>query len=572
MSTTRAQWRAYTFLVVLRVLIAFSSRSIIHPDEHFQNPEIAAALVFDYSRSGGVPLKTWEWQGGEPCRSVAPLLISSGAAFSVVKAMVGDNPTAQTLFFAQRAAMLLISFVIDMSIHHISSSPLSLLLFASAPVTFTFLLRPFSNSLETVTLALAIFFTSRLLSFESQFMVPIGAVLAFGVWTRITFVAFAFPLVFAIVVRLSRGGNQRYPDIFTSLKRGSPAVISFFSSAYLLAILDTRYFRPQYTLFEIALHPSRLIITPLNLLKYNLSSENLAQHGIHPRWLHALVNLPMLYGVGLAIIFTCASDVLAGRNRGERVKDRKQVFSDRLLLASILVPLALLSIQPHQEPRFLLPLIVPLALLAPRASFLTSISSSQKRKRKAFWALWILHSLLFTIFFGYLHQGGLLSTLLKLDHELRDSRSTIFGSQIENVDLVFWKTFMPPRHLLLPLSDGQLRPISSTRSISIVDLGGVPRPELHTTLLSSVEKTTSRTFLISPSYLFNPSQTLLLSTSASSTTTNLCANAVSFQPDALGSFFADVHLDMDRLGEMVDSFTRRGMSGLEVGIWEVVEC
>ncbi|GAA5983929.1 hypothetical protein JCM5350_001796 [Sporobolomyces pararoseus] len=567
MPKTRAQWRIYAFLVFLRILIAFTSLSTIHPDEQFQNPEVAAALVFDYSESGGVPLKTWEWQGGEPCRSVAPLLISSGAAFSVVKLLGRDNPTAETLFAAQRAAMLLLSFVIDIVIYRLSSSFLSLFLFGSAPVTFAFLLRPFSNSLETVSLAVSLFCTSQVLSHKSRYLLPLGAVLAFGVWTRITFVAFAFPLVLAIVFRLMTDPPS-VSHSFTLLKRGSPAVITFFSTAYLLVVLDTSYFRPELPLYYVALHPSRLIITPFNLLKYNLSSENLAQHGIHPRWLHAFVNLPMLYGVALTIVLSSISKVYAWRDQGEGNKDRKQVFWDRLLLASIFLPLALLSIQPHQEPRFLLPLIVPLVLLAPRASFLTSFSNS--RKRGAFWSLWILHSLLFTIFFGYLHQGGLVPTLFKLNRELRDSKSTVFGSH--NVELMFRKTFMAPRHLLLPLSDVQVHPISSTRTVSIVDLGGVSEPELYTTLVSSLERVTSRTFLISPSYLFDPSQTLLLSNPAKSTTMKLCANAVPIDFDAWRPFSTDVHLDMDRLGEMVDSFTRRGLRGLKVAVLEILKC
>lgn len=35
-------------------------------------------------------------------------------------------------------------------------------------------------------------------------------------------------------------------------------------------------------------------ITPLNFLLYNLSAENLKEHGIHPYWLHVVVNLPMM--------------------------------------------------------------------------------------------------------------------------------------------------------------------------------------------------------------------------------------------------------------------------------------
>lgn len=39
-----------------------------------------------------------------------------------------------------------------------------------------------------------------------------------------------------------------------------------------------------------------IVITPLNNLLYNMNTENLALHGIHPRYTHFAVNLPLLYG------------------------------------------------------------------------------------------------------------------------------------------------------------------------------------------------------------------------------------------------------------------------------------
>ena len=128
----RTRWRIYGFFVFLRLLIALTSFSIIHPDEHFQNPEIAAHLVFNYSRNGAGPLKTWEWIGDKPCRSIAPIWISSGVAFKLVNAFVGScesphtlrkciatdatraDPSAKTLFYAERLAMFLLSLSIGM--------------------------------------------------------------------------------------------------------------------------------------------------------------------------------------------------------------------------------------------------------------------------------------------------------------------------------------------------------------------------------------------------------------------------------------------------------------------------
>ncbi|CAG8771951.1 16164_t:CDS:1, partial [Cetraspora pellucida] len=39
----------------------------------------------------------------------------------------------------------------------------------------------------------------------------------------------------------------------------------------------------------------RLIFTPLNNIRYNLDSNNLAEHGLHPRYLH-IFNFVLLFG------------------------------------------------------------------------------------------------------------------------------------------------------------------------------------------------------------------------------------------------------------------------------------
>ena len=58
-------------------------------------------------------------------------------------------------------------------------------------------------------------------------------------------------------------------------------------AASIFIAADTYYFRGDF---------SKPVITPYNFVKYNLSAENLADHGLHPNWLHVGVNLPMLLG------------------------------------------------------------------------------------------------------------------------------------------------------------------------------------------------------------------------------------------------------------------------------------
>jgi hypothetical protein len=84
----------------------------------------------------------------------------------------------------------------------------------------------------------------------------------------------------------------------------------------------------------------------------------------------------------------------------------------------------LLSLIPHQEPRFLLPIIIPAAMLA-RPSLADVAASSKQRSvvtddRAARWrcavsTLHLLHGVCTVLLLGVLHQGGLLPTLVRPD-------------------------------------------------------------------------------------------------------------------------------------------------------------
>jgi phosphatidylinositol glycan class Z len=75
--------------------------------------------------------------------------------------------------------------------------------------------------------------------------------------------------------------------------------VTFLLTSTLLSLADTIHFSKTTVWSVTQSTPSSLIFTPLNLLSYNLSSSNLAEHGLHPRYLHIIANWPMLFGVGL---------------------------------------------------------------------------------------------------------------------------------------------------------------------------------------------------------------------------------------------------------------------------------
>lgn len=101
------------------------------------------------------------------------------------------------------------------------------------------------------------------------------------------------------------------------------------------------------------------------------------------------------------------------------------------MTASIVAPLAILSIFPHQEPRFLIPLILPLvylygAKILPESDDILVKSyklnrTSQKKKRKPYilFKMWIVINVALTLFYGFIHQAGIFPFISHLSKEIK---------------------------------------------------------------------------------------------------------------------------------------------------------
>lgn len=56
--------------------------------------------------------------------------------------------------------------------------------------------------------------------------------------------------------------------------------------------------------------------------------------------------------------------------------------------------------------------------------------------------IWATSNLLLTLFFGVLHQGGVVPSLFYLHDQI-----SVMGP-LQGAHIIYWKTYMPPRHLL----------------------------------------------------------------------------------------------------------------------------
>ena len=206
------------------------------------------------------------------------------------------------------------------------------------------------------------------------------------------------------------------------------------------------------------------VFTPINSLLYNTKASNLKQHGLHPHYQHLLVNLPQLLGPALLLLTPFTRQIPRF--------DLDDMLQNPRLTAAI-TGTVILSVIPHQEPRFLLPCI-PLILTCVRLP-------DSKTWRKRFWITWGIFNGAMAVLMGIYHQGGIIPTQLHMPNTIRTSFLNT-NSTATRVEVHWWKTYPPSLYML----DGPIRnPV--TNEVIQIDT----RPLLganKTTLLSSLTK------------------------------------------------------------------------------------
>ncbi|KAM5458311.1 alpha 1,2 mannosyltransferase [Microsporum audouinii] len=445
--------RTYLLLLLVRIYFALSP-SYIHPDENFQGPELFAGRLFSYPSQ-----LTWEFTSDTPIRSIFPLWLVYGLPMTLLKwlwAETGNgNPPPQLIYYVLRLTMFLLSLILeDWAIHELVPSPRkrrqTVVLVASCYVTWTYQTHTFSNSLETLLVLWSLVLIQRIVENKHRSSVFTCAFLSLvavmGVFNRITFPAFIMIPALQLVPHFI---NK--PFSFISLAFFG-LLFSFFAVS-----IDTTFYTSPDTFSDFINNP---VITPLNNLLYNSDSSNLANHGLHPRYQHFLVNLPLL--LGPAYILSIWSVFTKGPT--------SPTFHMRNMRAySALFGAVIISLFPHQEARFLMP-CVPLLLTCFRPP-----------KSRVFLAAWILFNCTLGAFMGIYHQGGVVPAQIHIPTLLADSLpppETETGLN-RTVTVLWWKTYSPPFWLV---GDSY----GSDISITTRDLKGMPRPEFLSEAIRSV--------------------------------------------------------------------------------------
>ncbi|XP_037076231.1 GPI mannosyltransferase 4-like [Pollicipes pollicipes] len=488
----------YVFLVLLRFLLCIIQTGYIHPDEFFQSLEpVAGALL---SVNVTVP---WEFSSRLPIRSWSSLLLTSGLP---------------VLLTRPASAMALISLAVDASVaasaRLLGHRPRRYLeTLAASHVLLVFATRTFSNALELALFAVLLHVTLRCLADSgraaeaerrlqkrlggSQYTVhrlqlaearqevhraatrdcaTVSTLLCVGVFVRPTFVLFAAaPLLYW----LFRDANDERDNLVRMrLVRVLPLSLLGVGA---IVLMDSMLYG-WVTFAEIIEGNASLdnvVMTPFNFIVYNIKAKNLADHGDHWCLTHTLVNIPILFSsLGLIGLASFAQHVKSFVRHLLNL-DLHVSTASAFLSASFIVPLLLLSWFPHQEPRFLLPLLVPLTLLF--AERLDGGPGRWRRSRQCLVTMFYAWNAACVLLFGFAHQGGVTRALADLQRRVPPQGATI----------VFSHTYMPPQALLL----------RRKRDVHVHDLGGQPLGDVTRLLRDATYRQRVPTFLVLPAPL-----------------------------------------------------------------------
>lgn len=308
------------------------------------------------------------------------------------------------------------------------------------------------------------------------------------------------------------------------------AIIGFGALFSSIAIYtDTLFYRPSSTFLSAIRNP---IITPLNNLLYNSDTTNLATHGLHPHHQHFTANLLQLLGPVYIVMIISLFRTL-----------QIPTWLRNARAISALSATLLLSIFPHQEPRFLIP-CVPLLL-----------SCIRVHRSRIFLAAWIIFNAIMGFLMGVYHQGGIVPAQLAMRNIV--STNTVAQGIKTNPDasVFWWKTYSPPQWLLG--ADN-----SSTPTINTLDLMGIPGVDL----MQRLDQSVPRCGTVSPVYLVAPTSATFLDEYAATGT----PRAPDLQLYRLWTYRKHLNLDDLDFGDdgIVPTLTRViGRRGL--GVWSV---
>lgn len=433
--------------------------------------------------------RAWEFNSTFPLRSIIPIYLSTALPLLLLKALLfscGYAISWYSLTVAVRLLVTTMSLITDYTSmqlvgwHRGGDAVSAAVVMATSYISLVYYTRTFSNTIESFLFAILLCLVRRS-DRNSHFRHAgiISMLLVVGVFNRPTLLFYAaVPYLWWL---FNDGLHRVIVKAVNSMLTAVPVSLT-------LVICDSIYFGyldiNNVNIANLGDFRSflthNLTLTPLNFILYNTRSGNLAEHGIHPRFTHFVVNVPLLFNV-LSVYFFY--DVFRWSLMVIYFRCHKlvSVYREKVILViCCLIPLSLLSVFPHQEPRFLIPLLPVFAAL-----YACKITASG-----AMLAFWAIANVLGCLFFGCIHQAGVVPCL----GYLQKTQSTGVERHV-----IFWHTYTAPQHLLLQPSEMQDQVHAG--STSVTSLEGISADDLvhHLTLLNSSHLEKPEVMIAAPS-------------------------------------------------------------------------
>ncbi|XP_067851230.1 GPI mannosyltransferase 4-like isoform X2 [Heptranchias perlo] len=409
--------------------------------------------------------------------------------------LFGSIINSYSLLVFPRLYLTCLSFILDYSVYHLAciwgADPWNALtLLSGSHVMLVFYTRTFSNVIEAALFALLLLLVAvdtkqanvaqHSGKKERNNKHLIGIVLVSGFFNRPTFIGYA---LVPMLLWLSHDLNGTFQFSLKRIVKKSFGILSsMIATSFLFIVTDALYFgsllserdwllKDGNTLYKLVINISQhLVLTPVNLILYNLDRKSLIAHGSHPWFTHLTLNGLLLFGSLHLFTIVTGVKMMAGKfaRKASCLTPHEEHLEKKLpatqiteyLLLVYFIPIIVLSLFSHQEPRYISPLIVPLVIL-----------SAAKYEMLGWKLVIVLFNVLGSVLFGCLHQGGLIPCLSYLEKTLHSNDPV---ANLNEHSLVFYHTYMPPRYLLNVKSDQE--------SIRIIDLGGADLSVLNNTV------------------------------------------------------------------------------------------
>ncbi|KAK5638418.1 hypothetical protein RI129_012713 [Pyrocoelia pectoralis] len=513
--------KSYLFCALLRIfLTCLPQTGYIHPDEYFQSIEALAEKLLNVKVN-----KPWEFNVKFPLRSIAPLYFTTGLGLQILKllnAFLDHNfgisiTTPYFIILFPRLLLTLLSFVVDWSLYRIclansEKCKSRCVILSTSYIMLVYATHTFSNVIELILFSLLLYYVGESLIFSNvnvrqreyinkryksastlaekakfhklrlylendtlRNYFTIATIVTVGFFNRPTFAAYAIAPVF---FWLYRGIGFKSIMSLQFHLRTIVFVVSTIPTVVLFVIVDSFFFGyltwGEIGMLEISI--DNFVMIPWNFFKYNINLVNLARHGLHSRFMNVIINIPLLFGVLAFLCYSNLADLLRSLWRC-KYHYLPSVRSIRgLMTASIVFPVVLLSLIPHQEPRFLIPLIFPLVYLYGSSIYPEQVdvvmkqTKTKRSVRQGFSSLfkvWLVVNILLTVFYGFIHQGGVFGFVSHLSGEMRSIDNNL------NYDVVTSHIYQIPHSLLYEESSEQQNPFKRAKRVTLHEKGSM---------------------------------------------------------------------------------------------------